>query len=269
MIRFPAKVNSRESRIAWLVENKQLVLAQKKAAMKICDAICAPVSVLHADRASKEIAPTEVSAKRIRVRAVVNTTRYFDSHHDVHIDQLWNKSIRETKINYLVREHRLDFDNIISDDVHVFVKQIPWRELGYDAPGTTQALIYDAIIDRDNSPVMFDKYLAGKVRNHSVQMRYVKVQLAVNNPDYEEYKVWEKYAPDIVNIEDAEEVGYFFAVTEAKNIEGSAVVIGSNPVTPTLFVEHKSEPSTHSVQEPAMLTPELLVKMYNPLKFLK
>lgn len=262
MIKFPEKINSIEAKQAWLVENKQFVLDKKKSEVKKSD----PVSGVGIDfQANKQMQVPGRPVEKIRVRAVVNTTRILDSMGDVHIDQLWNKSLKESRQHYLIREHKLDFDNIISDDVHVFVKQIPWVEIGYNYPGTTQALIYDAVITKEGSAGMFDKYLNGKVKNHSVGMRYIKVLLAINDPQYpDEYKVWEKYFPEIVNQSDAEQLGYFFAVTEAKNIEGSAVVIGANPATPTLFVEAKSEPPG-TQNQPEISTVELVKSYYRPV----
>jgi hypothetical protein len=53
-------------------------------------------------------------------------------------------------------------------------------------------------------------------------------------------------------------------VTEAKNIEGSAVVKGSNFVTPTYSVEAKTEPPAGTKVEPVKsIQAETLLKMYN------
>ena len=43
-----------------------------------------------------------------------------------------------------------------------------------------------------------------------------------------------RYIDFIPNADEAKEDGMFWAVTEAKVIEGSSVVIGSNTITPTL-----------------------------------
>lgn len=78
-------------------------------------------------------------------------------------------------------------------------------------------------------------------------MRYVKIFLAINSDSLEhkeEFEVWQKYASQVANIKEAEAQGFFWAVTEAKIIEGSAVVKGSNIATPTLSTETKDfEPS--------------------------
>ena len=233
----------------WLVTNKSMLIAQKKSVVKHADAYSGNVSyILDDDKTTitkAEELPKTVS--KIKVRSVINTTKLFDSYQDVHIDQMWNKSIKETKDNYLVKQHEFNFDGIISDNVKVFTKQVPWHELEYNYEGTTQALIYDSIIDRDEMPdntkSMFEKYRKGKVKQHSVGMRYQELFFAVNDERYkEEFEVWEKYFEVIANKQDALDNGYFWAVTQGKNIEGSAVVKGANFATPTLHVEDKTEP---------------------------
>ena len=126
----------------WLIQNKSLLLTQKKSIVKQADACSAGVSyILDDDKTvtnKTELIPASVT--KIKVRSIVNTTKLFDSHQDVHIDQLWNKSIKETKDNYLVKQHDFSFDGIISDNVKVFTKQITWHELNYNYEGQTQAL---------------------------------------------------------------------------------------------------------------------------------
>lgn len=222
----------------WLIENKSALTAQKKASIKYADAIshsCPLVSDKGEVIKSDTVPP---SATKLKVRSIINTTKLLDSHGDVHIDQLWNKSLKETKDNYLVNQHNFSFEGIISDSVHAFVKQMSWAELGYAGwEGNTQALVYDSVISKEDSPFMFEKYRTGKVRQHSVGMRYVKIAMAINDTRYPDEKaVWDKYIDEIANKSDAEALGYFWAVTEAKNIEGSAVVKGSNFVTPTQSV---------------------------------
>jgi len=189
---------------------------------------------------------------KIKVRSIINTTKFYDYHGDVHIDQLWNKSLKESKDFYLVNQHNFSFEGIISDQVKAFAKQIDWTDLGYTYEGQTQALVFDSVIDKNESPEMFQRYAQGKVKNHSVGMRYVKMDLAVNDDRYEkEFALWGKYVDSIANKADVVENGFFWAVTEAKIIEGSAVVRGSNTATPTMSVETKSdEPPIGTHNEP-------------------
>lgn len=263
--------------IDWLVANKSTLMQQKKSAVKWTDSISHVVGYI--DPKSDTVIKSEsipAEATKIKVRSIVNTTKLFDSHGDVHIDQIWNKSIKDNRDNYLVQEHEFNFKGIISDNVKVFTKQISWHELGFNFEGQTQALVYDSIIERKTTwPLgtdMFEMYRTGKVKNHSVGMRYVKIELAVNDDRYEkEFGVWEKYFDLIVNKDEVLEVGYFWAVTEAKNVEGSAVVKGSNWATPTQSIQQvKAEPAvaTPKKTEPVKTTLKAseLMKNYQPLK---
>jgi hypothetical protein len=88
-------------------------------------------------------------------------------------------------------------------------------------------------------------------------MRYVKVAMAVNDKSWpDEFKTWNKYIDQVANREDVEKQGYFFAVTEAKVIEGSAVKRGANWATPTLENNMKQEPGEPTPQEPPVSTPK-------------
>ena len=226
--------------IDWLISNKSALIAQKKSSVKQADAVSYVPQLVNELGVAQKAEGISETATKLKVRSIINTTKLYDSHGDVHIDQLWNKSLKETKDFYLVNQHNFSFEGIISDNVKAFAKQINWTDLGYDYAGQTQALVFDSVISKAESPEMFSRYSQGKVKNHSVGMRYVKVALGVNDERYEEEnKVWNKYYPDIVNKEDVDEVGYFWAVTEAKVIEGSAVVRGSNFATPTQSVEEK------------------------------
>lgn len=258
--------------IDWLISNKQLLIAQKKSTIKHADAFSGGVSyILDDDKtvvSKAELLPVTVS--KIKVRSIINTTKLFDSHGDVHIDQLWNRSIKNTTDNYLVKQHDFSFDGIISENVKVMAKQMTWYELNYNYEGNTQALVYDSIIDRDDMPentkTMFDAYRKGRVKQHSVGMRYVELALAANDERYkEEHEVWEKYFDIIANKEDVLDEGYFWAVTQAKNIEGSAVVKGSNFVTPTYSVEAKVDPAKATQQDSTKVTLSAseLLGMYN------
>jgi hypothetical protein len=81
-----------------------------------------------------------------------------------------------------------------------------------------------------------------------VGMQYVKIDLAVNDEDEEEeYKVWQDNIGKIANREAVEKEGFFWLVREAKLIEISAVLMGSNPITPTL----EAAKSTSETTEPS------------------
>ena len=224
-----------------LREAKADLMATKKMTVKEADAvvIAPPITdtkgeVIKADT----VEDTEIS--ELKAELVINTTNLMDSHSDVHLKGIWNKSAKEIKDPYLLQEHQMKFDKIISDNVTTSVQIKTWKELGFKFDGDTEALVFSANIKKNRNEFMFNQYAKGFVKEHSVGMRYVKLELAINSDskwDKEEKDVWDKYIDQIANKEVAEGQGYFWAVQEAKIVEGSAVVKGSNPATPTISVE--------------------------------
>lgn len=141
-----------------------------------------------------------------------------------------------------------------------------WKKLGFDFDGDTEVLIFDAEIDKERNEFMFNQYQKGYVKEHSVGMRYVKLELAINSEskwDEEEKAVWDKYINEIVNKEVAENQGYFWAVTEAKVVEGSAVVKGSNFATPTISIEAVKDNTSNEEAAKALQNEKLLKQLLN------
>lgn len=237
---------TKEIKFKHFKDNAKLYIAQKKASMKIADSVICPVNNSKAVKQSAtkngEEEPSEV-IKSISVKAIINTTNVLDSHGDVHIKGLWKKTLSEQRQLYLLQEHKMVFENIISDEVKASAEMYSWSDLGYPSfSGVTEALVFNAKVEAERNEFMFEQYTKGYVRNHSVGMQYVTLFLCINSDDsyYAEEKAnWDKYINQVVNFQDAEEAGIFWAVTEAKIIEGSAVVIGSNQYTPTISVESK------------------------------
>jgi hypothetical protein len=212
---------------AFLIANKSLLIQSKRAQIKHSDVVTTSPTLEVVDKAEK--------GDPMTIKAVINTIGVLDSHGDVHMKGIWNKTVREKKNVYLLQEHQMTFDKIISDDVKASVQQMSWKELGVKAEGGTEALVFEAKIDEERNPFMVKQYRNGWVKNHSVGMQYVKIKMAVNDPELkEEYEEWNKAIDSILNKEVAEKMGYFFTVYEAKMFEGSAVPIGSNRITPTL-----------------------------------
>lgn len=225
----------------FLFENKSKLISQKKAITKEGDGIgLSSIQFANKKGANKSDPIDAGSLDEIYVKAIINTTNVIDSHMDLHIPGIWNKTVKENKMILHVQEHKsYMFDKIISDggDLEALVKKYTWKELGYDFKGKTEALQFNSNVKKSRNQYMFDQYAKGYVRNHSVGMRYMKYVMCIDNPDYgAEYEAWEKYLEHAINPEVAENRGYFWAVKEAKAIEGSAVPLGSNWITPTLSV---------------------------------
>lgn len=235
-----------------IYKNRDLIIAKKKNAIKHADVV---INQYKEDSAKDQTSfkagvdltennnPTVLNAK-----LVINTTNLIDSHMDCHIPGLWKKTLSETKLLYLLQEHDMEFDKIIADSINdglkAYTKNVSWSSLGYSLAGNTEALIFETQLKADVNPFMFDLYKKGRVLNHSVGMRYSKIYLCVNSdePMYSAEKDnWDKYYSSVANKELADEKGYFWAVTEARVIEGSAVVKGSNEATPVMEIEIEKE----------------------------
>lgn len=228
--------------LKYIKDNKQKLVDEKRAAMKTADAVSF-CRVYHNGRrgATKAEGDGASAVDTLDIEVVINTTGLLDSHDDVHIAGLWDEDLakQRNRLVYLLQEHDRDFDKVISDEVAVSVQMRDWAELGAPYEGKTQALVFNARLHRDRNPFMFEQYLKGWVRNHSVGMRYVDLELCVNSEEkyyIDEKEAWDKYIDQVANREEAEERGYFWAVTKAELVEGSAVLMGSNWVTPTLVI---------------------------------
>lgn len=246
----------------FLKNNKSILIAQKKYDVKRGDPFTLSNYIVNnKGEVKKDNSPILEDISTLNTSLVINTTNWLDSHSDVHFPGIWKKSLNENKDVYLLQEHSMTFKGIISDEVQPFTKTMTWKSLGLDIPGETQALIFNANISKSRNEFMFNEYKLGRVKNHSVGMRYVKIDMAINDDGkwyVEEKEVWNKYIELIANKDDAEEQGYFWAVTEAKVVEGSAVPVGSNIMTPTLDNNRKSgtvnQPLLGTVSQPSNKT---------------
>ena len=233
----------------FLVENRDKLIAQKKAVKKEadCPVIVKPVivkPVIEEDpdnpgaiKADGNTIADLPNMNSLKVVCVINTTNFLDNHNDLHLPGIWNRSLQNNKMIMHLQEHDMEFEKIIADgdQLKAYTKTYKWSELGYPYQGTTEALLFESEILKERNEFMFNQYARGWVRNHSVGMYYVKMDFAINDEEYpNEYEAWKKYYPQIANQEFADEKGYFWYVLEAKLIEGSAVPLGSNTATPTL-----------------------------------
>lgn len=197
--------------------------------------------------------------KENHIYPVINTTKYMDSHGDVHMDGIWNKSLNEQKGQiYYVADHELKTTSVIAfpSDVNAFVKEVPWSFVGKDYEGNTQALIYEipksAIKLEQARQIIEDK----RPVQNSVRMQYVRIKLAMDSTEKEhaEFKSnFDNHIDSIANKEYAKEQGYFWVIEEAKIAkEGSMVLFGSNDATPIQYSEAANKST--SEQEPAEAT---------------
>lgn len=253
-----------EPLLKWMKDNLSILMAEKKAAIKESDSFMTSVDInsrLIIDKngvlqkATEGYVPNLETAET--VLCVINTTNWLDSHSDVHIPGLWKKCLKENKIFSHLQEHKQMFTHIICDESKGYTEKIAWKDLGYDAMGVTEALIFSTPFTGRNE-YMEGQYRKGYVKNHSVGMRYVTLKFCVNRPEdeyyKEEYANWTQYIDQVINREAAEEQGFFWAVLEAKIIEGSAVPVGSNIITPTIGFKSAEPASATPQNQPASAT---------------
>lgn len=246
----------------FLVDNKSAIVAEKKSALKKCDPVSAPASYyrVKGEKAEKTvIGEIPEDATSINVKVVGNAAWWCDSMKDVLIPDCWKKSIQESqgKMPHL-HDHIFEIEAEVGDVRRVYSQEVAITDLGYNKSGTTQVIIWDTDIIKEYNPKIFKRYKQGKINQHSISLRYVRIELAINDEEYEkEMDFWNKYAPYVIN-QDAIEDGYFWVVQEIKVIENSCVLRGANELTPTLSVSEKFD--TGSSPEDSTKNPPSLDK---------
>ena len=217
------------------------ILQAKKSAIKNADGVPSMAGLgikMNSTKAEGEAVKLEFGDK---VFPVINTTLFFDSHEDVHLNGIWNKSINDGVKPALILNHDYKIGQVIAypEDVIAMVKIIPWKDLGLDYEGETEALVFEATMKEDSNEIGFKAYRNRRKVQHSIRMEYVRLELGINSDskDWEnERKFYEKYINKIANKNEVVKNGYFWGVKEAKIYkEGSMVMEGSNSATPTLF----------------------------------
>jgi len=262
---------TKEAMFKELHKHKAALQSLKKSTIKYSDAYdCLFTENDTINNVVKANNPVNEDISQLLVKVVMNTTNILDSHCDVHIPGLWKRSLDHSNKKLHLQEHKREFDKVISNDATAYTRQLAWKTLGADYEGTTQALVFESLVKESRNELMFEQYKNGWVTNHSVGMEYVDVVFCVNSEERwwaEEKENFDKYYPDVVNKEDVDKQGYFWAVLEAKLKEGSAVLMGSNWVTPTLDNNLKTEKSLSEQTDPAAATQkEELEKFYLNIK---
>lgn len=247
-----------KNHIADLVANKAQIIALKKSVTKHADPSLNSLPD-KTDAAFKVVTTTvnDNEVEGIIKRTVVgNTYGWFDSHKDVHIPGIFTKSISENKNVFHLHDHLYQLAAKVGTPTRVYEQSISLESLGLNKVGFASCLLMDSEIKKDYNPMIYNEYLTKQINQHSVGMIYQKLFLCIPNADYkEEFANWNTYKSYVINLADAEENGYFWAVTEAKLVEISCVLKGSNELTPTINVKENEPPvGTQEQIEPVTTT---------------
>lgn len=240
----------------FLIENKKALINEKKSMpVKWTDSFSHSTVVKFKTKTGtiKDSVSTDTEDPTdtdvLRVEAVANTCLYMDSQSDVLLIDCAKRSIKNNKdLMQSLHDHIYSIEAKIGEVVDVQLRTMMWKDLGVNIPGSTQVIVFITDVMKDYNTKVFNQYKAGKIKQHSIGLRYVNLELAINDPDYEkEIDFWNKYIDLIGNKQDAIDQGYFWVVAEIKLLENSCVLFGSNILTPTLSVSGKdhSTDSTH------------------------
>lgn len=198
------------------------------------------VSVLSAAKAMKAVTSKNFEAKEDYIYPIISTTKYLDSHKDVHFDGCFTKTVKEQqgKVLYAL-DHELKYDSVIAwqKDVKMFVCSVDWAMVGKSYTGQTEALVFEIAKDSIKRKDVLESIENESADfENSIRMTYHKIRFAVNSneKDFAEAKAYyDLRIGDIANKEAVEEDGYFWGVEELGIYkEGSLVVAGgSNDAT--------------------------------------
>lgn len=237
--------------IAEIVEKKAELIQLKKAEVKTVKGGISAITRTGETSLKGIFKDNETSLERT---IIGNTYLWMDSHDDVHAKGCFSKSVKENKNIFHLHDHEFKITSKVGEPKKTYEEEITWKDLGVNKSGMTQALFMDTEIFKEYNSQIFNEYKANRINQHSVGMQYVKIDLAVNDDSFEkEFKTWQDNIDSLGNPEKATEKGYFWLVKEAKLIEISAVLMGSNELTPTQ--EQKTEPLQDTPEiEPTIVT---------------
>lgn len=228
----------------FLINNKGELIKQKKAALKWSEPVTADAIILeaikeHGTKDAKAPADTPAGQGQLNVKVVANAAWWCDSQMDVLTDKSYDRSVKQrgAMIPHIA-DHKWLSTAHVGDVKSVYTQLINLRELGFDAPGKTTALIFETLIREDYNAEVYKFYKRGKINQHSIGLQYFSIDLAINDPDCEkEIDFWNKYIDKIVNKDYVTEVGYFWLISDIKVMENSCVLFGANALTPTLEMD--------------------------------
>lgn len=185
------------------------------------------------------------------VKFVANTYLWLDSHEDVHDKGVFAETIADGHGIFHLHDHKFEIAAKIGQVKSVKEVAMTWKALGVDIEGETEALIVESDTTKAVNTGIAKMYKTGEITQHSVSMSYKRIGLAINDEDeVEEKALWDANINRIGNKAKALDKGYFWLIKEATLREVSAVLAGSNEVTPTLEVKsNKTEVEIETIKE--------------------
>ena len=160
---------------AYLIENKQTLIEQKKLLPVCSDAVSYSTSTLtktgevvtkaHEDHMDDAGDMDDM----FRVRVVANTANWIDSHMDMLLPDAAAKSIAERKdIIPHLHDHVHRIDAKVGEVVDITLPILSYSELGIHGNGATQAIVFLTDIIKSYNEKVFNQYKLGRINQHSI-----------------------------------------------------------------------------------------------------
>lgn len=211
----------------------------------------------------------DLKKNEIEVDAITNMAGWCDSYMDVLIPDNWKRTISEKgasnkQLIYHLKNHGEAFngyttDSIIGGKVKMSSRWIDLNIFNIESDiKQGQALIGSSIVKKAYDKKCFELYSDDEIKQHSIGLRYLKIHLCMNSTEEEhqyEKENWDKYYQFVINKDKVDGRGYFWAVTEIKLLEYSAVLYGANELTTVQGTNSKSHPLKNIDADPSNDTP--------------
>lgn len=264
------EIKEKSELFAFLKSNRKKIIAQKCSTQHESDVFdygCIELRAKDASFIGKSVTKSIVAKEdlgddEIQVDAIANMAGWCDSYMDVLIPDCWNKTIKEKgasnkQLIYHLKNHVASTDAIIGGDVQMSSKYIDLSKFNIESDlSQGQALIGSSTVKKKYDSKCFHLYSDDEIKQHSIGLRYIQIILCMNSEE-EEYKYekenWDSYYPYVINKNKVDGRGYFWAVTEIKLLEYSAVLYGANELT-TVQATSKEEPQKRTPEEPQKRT---------------
>lgn len=238
------------------IEKDEIISLKKKMIQKSYEkGISVTAKVLDITKLSEQVKAIKFDDRHYYI--AVNSTRILDGHDDLHLDPIWNVTVKAQQgKNYLVDTHVLSVGTTIARKEHIemLVAKVPFSMVGKPYKGNTVILIYKIPKDKIIHEKAKEWLDSGDDIEASVRMQYVTIDFAMDS-DEKGDETWkrnfDKYHKIIANKEEFEEILFFWAISEAKNInESSLVLFASNPSTGQVIEDNNK---TKEAAEQALL----------------
>jgi hypothetical protein len=252
IVRIPEFATKSEM-FSYLRKNADKLIGQKKAFPTISDNLEFGYSISQTAKAAANGKkdngivtedPAMVDGE-LPVDIVANMSGWCDSYMDVMIKDNWNKSINDVgasgqKLVYHLKNHGTYYqyttDAIIGKNPVLYTQMTDLSQFAFKSDiKKAQALMMKSVVCKDYDEKCYCLYRDKQIMQHSIGLQYIKIYLCLDSTEEDDvmYKEnWDKYYPQVINKEKVDNKGYFWAVTEAKILEVSAVLFGANELTP-------------------------------------